>query len=353
MRTRVRLIGLALALMLALSLAPGGTVAAQKATPQPLAVEVSPNPLLFSGEGDRQTVEVQATEVFNFFSANFRLWFNPTLIKVVSWTSGSAFGGQGIPVVTVHPFGWIDFSNTRVSGPIAYADRLTLATITFESVVPGPVAFQLWPPQSFARIFQPSGSCWHFGGGAAAPCVATGLPFPQAGSGYFVGVAAGVIGRALWESTSAPNWHAGIPVQLADGAGGLVPPVRWTNVGGLYGGWASMPAGGQLRINPLINDRIPALETRLKDCPAGPLGAPTVTLVGGDVAPLYTDKTGDNAINIQDLVVCAFNFGASVDTNGDGYTDGDVDRNNIVNIFDIVLIAGNYGKTGPIYESCP
>ena len=61
MRTKTRLFALALALMLALTLVPGGTVAAQKATPAPLAVELFPVVLSFNGLGDTQTVEVQVT----------------------------------------------------------------------------------------------------------------------------------------------------------------------------------------------------------------------------------------------------------------------------------------------------
>jgi hypothetical protein len=123
-----------------------------------------------------------------------------------------------------------------------------------------------------------------------------------------------------------------------------------------------MPNKGQIRINPVTSGimpwgtgRIPALETRLTDCPVA-LNYPahTVRLVGGDVAPIHPGVAGDNKIDISDLVLAASRFNmAAVDTNADGWTDGDVNRDNLVNITDIVIIANNYGMKGPICEDCP
>jgi hypothetical protein len=330
----------ALILILALTLLPGGSVAAQKSAPPPTAIVLDPNPLPFNGLGATQTVEVQVEEVFNFYAAQFTLTFNPTIINVVNVTSGPAFGHSdlpGAPVVTIGP-GSVTFANTRFSDPISYADRLTLATITFVSVVPGPTGLLAFGGN--AQIIQPSG-----------------VPFPAMAlvGGYGVIPAIGVLGQALWPRPVAN--HNLIPVHMTN-AGGSAFAATTTNAAGFYPVpplFPPMPASGQLHINPLVFQRIPALETRLRDCPATPnLTAHTVRLVGGDVAPLLPGRAGNNVIDIADLVLSASRFGlAPPDTNGDSWPDGDVDRNGTVNIQDIVIIANNFGQRGPIYEPCP
>ena len=42
-----------------------------------------------------------------------------------------------------------------------------------------------------------------------------------------------------------------------------------------------------------------------------------------------------------------------IDSNGDGWVDGDTNRDGVVNITDIVNIANQFGKTGPISLGCP
>jgi hypothetical protein len=341
----MRFIALALILMLALSLVPSGGVSATVPVPN---TEIFPNPVLFNGLGDTQVVEVRFTEVFNFFAADFRIRFPAWQLQVVSVESGDAFDGLP-PVVRIDGVGaWgeIEFANTRLGDPILWADSLTLAKITFRSVVAGPSGGPfVWAPPP-PRIIAPDGTVR----------IATTTP---AGFTIQPAAAAGVRGQALWESTVAPNWHADIPVRISTDGGGLVLATT-TGPGGYYpplttGSIPSVPAGGQIHINPVVPGRIPALETSLKNCPNTVNLTPhTVTLVGGDVAPLSPNRTGNNVINVVDLVVSAARFGQpAVDSNTDGFTDGDANRDNQVNIQDIVIIANNFNTNGPIVESCP
>ena len=77
---------------------------------------------------------------------------------------------------------------------------------------------------------------------------------------------------------------------------------------------------------------------------------PTIT----GVAPLHPGVTGDNVINISDLVLAASRFNQPVqDINADNWVDGDVNNDGVVDITDIVIIATNFGLKGPICEDCP
>ena len=347
MKARIRLI--ALALVLALSLMPGGSVFAQKHPPP--TVDLVPNPTLFNGLDDTQVVDVQLTGVFNFFAADFRLAFPATQLQVVRVESGPAFDGMA-PIVRVDgsgTVGTVEFANTRLGNPILWSDRLTLARITFRAVVPGPATGVFTFPAPLPRVIAPDGTITT--AALAGPYNFSVQP----------ALAAGVRGQALWGSLPQPpaGVHAGTPVHITTAGGGMVL-VTATGNRGYYpplgiGSIPSVPAGGQIHINPLTSGRIPALETALKDCPnTANLTPHTVILVMGDVAPLLPNRTGNNTIDIQDLVVSATRFGQpALDTNGDGWWDGDVDRNAIVNILDIVVIANNFGKSGPIVESCP
>ena len=349
MKAKTRLIALALVLALALSLLPGGSVSAQKHPPP--TVVLLPNPTLFNGLDDTQVVDVQLKGVFNFFAADFRLSFPATQLQVVQVESGPAFDGMA-PIVRVDgsgTVGTVEFANTRLGNPILWSDRLTLARITFRAVVPGPIGGVFGFPAPLPRVIAPD---------------ATITTAVLAGTYTFTvqpAAAAGVRGQALWGSLPQPPAasHAGTPVHITTAGGGMVLATATGNRGyyppGNIGSIPSVPAGGQIHINPLTSGRIPALETALKDCPNTPNLTPhTVVLVMGDVAPLLPGRTGNNTIDIQDLVVSATRFGQpALDTNGDGWWDGDVDNNAIVNILDIVVIANNFGDTGPVVESCP
>jgi hypothetical protein len=349
MKGKTRLIALALVLALALSLLPGGSVSAQKHPPP--VVELVPNPTLFNGLDDTQVVDVRYTGVFNFFAADFRLSFPATLLQVVQVESGPAFDGMA-PIVRVDgagPTGTVEFANTRLGGPILWSDSLTIARITFRAVVPGPTANVFGFAAPLPQVIAPDGTIT-----VAALAGPYNFSIQPA-------LGAGVRGQALWGTLPQPpaGVHAGIPVEMTT-AGGAMVLTTVTGNRGYYpplgiGSIPSMPAGGQIHINPLADGRIPALETALKNCPNTPNLTPhTVVLVMGDVAPLLPERSGNNAINIQDLVVSASRFGQpALDTNGDGWWDGDVDNNAIINILDIVAIANNFGKTGPIVESCP
>jgi hypothetical protein len=346
--SRKRLITLAFAFVLALSLLPIGSVAAQK-WPPPLQAVIEPDPVEFYGLGSRQTIEVQVKEVYSFFAADFTLTFNPLDIIVVSVESGPDWGHadqSGAPLVQVAA-GQITYANTRFSGPLLMRDSITLARVTFESVSAGGVAGAFGLTVNVAD-----------GTGAFNPVPVVGA------LAYTVFPASGIAGQALWPlPVVAPN-HWGIPVQVTDSAGNVLG-LDLTDPNGFYpslGPLPAMPANGQIRINPITSGilpwgtgRIPALETRLTGCPAGMnVPAHSVRLVGGDVAPIHPGVTGDNKINISDLVLCASRFNMPViDTNADGWWDGDANNDGFVNITDIVIIANNYGKRGPICESCP
>ena len=338
MKSRIRLIALALALMVALSLVPMSSVAAQK-WPPPLNVVVGPALLQFNGLGDTQTVSVRVLRVFNFYAADFTLYFNPAVMTVVSVESGPAFDHPDMPgLPTVHiGMGTVTFANTRFGDPVPYADSLTLARVTFQSTVPvAPVI--AWGGASAANVADRTGMSWAY----------------PLGGNYQVLPAAGVQGQAFWPG--AGN-HSLIPVQITNSAG-LPIAQRMTLPNGNYpdAPWPPMPASGQIRINPMVLGRVPALETRLVDCPATPNLTPRRVRLGrGDVAPAHpSGMTGNNAVDIGDLVLCSSRFMLpGIDSNGDGWVDGDTNRDGVVNITDIVNIANQFGKTGPISLGCP
>jgi hypothetical protein len=337
MKPKIRLSVLALVLMVALSLVPMSSVAAQK-WPAPQNVVVGPALVQFNGLADTQTVAVAVRRVFNFYAADFTLEFDPSVINVLSVDSGPAFDHPdmpGAPTVHIGP-GTVTFANTRFGDPIPYADSLRLATITFVSVVPGPVGPLAWGGGSIANVADKTGMSW---------------AFPLTGD-YEVLPGAGVQGQAFW----APD-HSLIPVQITNSSG-LPIAQRMTLPGGKYpdAPWPPMPPSGQIRINPMVLGRVPTLETRLVDCPALPNLTPRrVYLVRGDVAPAHpSGMTGDNAVDIGDLVLCSSRFMLpGIDSNGDGWIDGDTNNDGLVNITDIVNIANNFGKTGPICLDCP
>lgn len=353
MKLKMRVFTLGLILALALGFAPGSAVA-QKWLP-PSDIVLDPPTLVFNGLGDRQSVTVEVEEVYSFFAADFTLGFDNSIIKVASVTSGSAWDhadSSGAPQVQVGS-GVLTYINTRFGSALELQETVELATVTFESVsaagASGTFTFT-------ANIAEKSGTIH-----AMTPTMTYT---------YEVIPASGVRGQALWPKPVTD--HSLIPVQMTDKLGNTIA-LGLTDVNGFYPTpftspvalppFPIMPANGQLRINPaflsvsppLPNGRIPALETRLTDCPYAPnLAAPTVRLVGGDVAPLAAAIMGDNKIDISDLVLCASRFGSSgIDTNGDGWVDGDVNRDDMVNILDIVIVANNFGQTGPICVECP
>jgi hypothetical protein len=346
--SRKRLVTLVFAFVLVLSLVPVSGVAAQK-WPPPLEAVLDPDPVDFYGLGSRQTVEVRVNEVYSFFAADFTLTFDPTHIKVVKVESGPDWGHSdqsGAPLVQVG-MGTVTYANTRFSDPLLMLDSIVLAKVTFESVSAGGVGGAFGLTVNVAE--------------------STGLfnPVPVVGAlAYNVFPASGIAGQALWPlPVVAPN-HALIPVQVTDKAGNVLG-LDYTDGNGFYpslGVLPAMPDKGQIRINPITSGlfpwgtgRIPALETRLTNCPAG-LNYPahSVRLVGGDVAPIHPGIAGDNKIDISDLVLTASRFNmAVVDVNGDGWWDGDVNNDALVNITDIVIVATNYGMKGPICEDCP
>lgn len=352
MKLRMRVFTLVLVLAMALGLAPGSS-AAQK-WPPPSDIVLDPPTLVFNGLGDRQSVTVEVEEVFSFFAADFTLGFDNTIIKVVKVTSGPAWDhadSSGAPQVQIGS-GVMTYINTRFGSALELEERLELATVTFESVsaVNASGTFSLT-----ANIAEKTG--------LIHPITPT-LTYT-----YDVIPASGVRGQALWPKPVTD--HSLIPVQMTDKAGNTIA-LGMTDANGYYPDpfgspllppFPIMPEGGQLRINPaflsvsppLPNGRIPALETRLVDCSyAVNLAAESVRLVGGDVAPLQAAIMGDNKIDISDLVLTASRFGSSgIDTNGDGWVDGDVNRDDTVNILDIVIIANNFGQTGPICLPCP
>jgi hypothetical protein len=351
MNWKKRLITLVAILALALALAPTEGASAQ--WPAPNGYVLEPDPLEFYGMGSRQTVEVQVRKVFGFFAADFTLTFDPTLIKVVGYQTGDAFDHadmSGAPQVQIGT-GTVTYVNTRLGDPIPMADSLTLASITFESVSPGAVGGIINAFGVTVNVADRTGTLY--------PVGPIGGPY-----NYVMFPASGITGQALWPLPVTAGNHAWIPVQITDSAGNEIGLER-TNGSGFYpatGVFPAMPANGQIRINPITSallpwgvGRIPALETRLTNCPASAnLGPHTVRLVGGDVAPIHPGVTGDNKIDISDLVLAASRFNQPAqDLNGDGWTDGDVNNNGQVNITDIVVIANNFGKNGPVCEDCP
>jgi hypothetical protein len=345
----------------ALALLPMDNAAAQKWAP-PLEALIVPQTVNFYGLHSQVTVEVVVREVPSFMAADFTLtWSNAPDLTVVAYESGPDWGHadmSGAPQVTwgpVLPAGWsVTYANTRFSDPLMMVDRLVLARITFESQSPGVTSGQF---TLTVNVSDASGT------------VTQPLNVPATFT-YNIWPAAAVAAQALWPLPDPPlpavRDHSRIPVQMTDSAGnGIGGPVPTTFVGSYPWpiAFPVMPANGQIRINPIQSGfswgfgRIPALETRLTNCPAGMTATPhTVRLVGGDVAPLHPQIQGDNKIDILDLTLAASKFdnlNPGTDGNLDGWVDGDVNNDTFVNILDIVVIANNYGKKGPICEACP
>lgn len=353
MKLGMRALALALIVGLTLSLVPTH-VAAQK-WPAPTDLVMDPPTLIFNGLGDRQSVTIEVEEVYSFFGADLTVGFDNSIIKFVDWTSAPEAwdhaDSSGAPQVQVSS-GVVTYINTRFGSALSLVESLPLTTLTFESVsaVGASGTFSIT-----ANIAEKSG--------LVHPITAT-LTY-----NYEVIPASGVRGQALWPKPVTD--HSNIPVQLTDSLGNVIG-LNMTDQYGFYPStftspilapFPAMPANGQLRINPLTGaispplptGRIPALETRLTGCPEDAnLAAHSVRLVGGDVAPLAPAMMGDNKIDISDLVLTASRFGvAGIDTNSDGWVDGDVNRDNVVNIIDVVIIANNFGERGPICEPCP
>ena len=355
MKVRMRVLTLVLVLVLAFGLA-SGSAAAQK-WPAPTDALLDPPTVYFNGFGDRQSVTVVVQQVYSMFAADFTLTFDSSVIRVVDVTSGPAWdhadssGAPQVQLSSVGNVGTLTYINTRFGSALEMQESVTLATVTFESVmsVAGPYTFGLT-----VHVAEKSG--------LVHTVTPTGI------FSYEVIAAAGVRGQALWPSPVTD--HSNIPVQVTDSLGNVIG-LNQTDTNGFYPdlGFTALapfpivPEGGQVRINPLVDSispplpygRIPALEVRLTDCQANPnLSATTVRLVGGDVAPIHPGIMGDNSIDILDLVLTASRFGTSgTDTNGDGWVDGDVNRDATVDILDIVIIANNFGEEGPICLPCP
>ncbi|MBN1640433.1 MAG: hypothetical protein JXA09_04285 [Anaerolineae bacterium] len=351
MKARTRAFTFALVLVLALALAPG-SAAAQK-WPAPTAAVIDPPNVVFNGFADRKSITIEVEQVYSLFAADFTLTFDSSVIRVIDWTSGSAWDHadtSGAPQVQLSA-DTLTYINTRFGSSLDMQERVELATITFESVVSE--AF-IQPFGLTVNVAEKSG-------------IIHAVPVPVVAT-YEVIRASGVRGQALWPRPVTD--HSYIPVQVTDKAGNEIG-LNMTDVNGFYPdpgfpGYAPfpiMPEGGQLRINPMVGahdgglpfGRIPALETRLTDCEYNAnLSASAVRLVGGDVAPIHPHITGDNKIDILDLVLSASRFGAApTDANFDGWFDGDANRDGAVDILDIVIIANNFGMEGPICEPCP
>ena len=331
---------------------PSGSVAAQK-WPPPLDALIVPNTVNFYGLFSTVTVDVVVREVPSFRAADFTLqWSNAPDLRVIRIESGPDWGHPDIPGVAPLQQNMVDrvtWANTRFGDSLVMVDRLTLARVTLESQSPGIIA------GTFTLMVNVTD------GAGTVQAVPVAGPFP-----YNVWPANVLAAQALWPLPDPAAGHANIPVQVTNSAGiGIGGPVPTTIVGSYP--WPSafppMTANGQIRINPMQSGfswgfgRIPALETRLTNCPVGMTATPhTVRLVGGDVAPLHPQIQGDNKIDILDLALAASKFdnvNPATDGNLDGWGDGDVNNDGFVNIIDIVVIANNFGKKGPICEVCP
>lgn len=70
---------------------------------------------------------------------------------------------------------------------------------------------------------------------------------------------------------------------------------------------------------------------------AGGALLPPTTLLGGDA-------TGDNRVNLSDLVIVGANYG----TQPPGDARADLNEDGAVNLFDLVLVGGSYDRVGPL-----
>jgi hypothetical protein len=287
------------------------------ATPTPTPTPVPPVSgtafTLHTTDMNGQTlVEVWVENVQNFYSVDFTLAFDPSIVQAYNIAEGSAFTDYPSQCVVTESsigYGFAQFAGHMVC--IAQDGDLHLATITFSDVSCGtsPLTWQETQLEDNA-------------GDPISHTAQDGSITPYACS-------AEITGHAMLEGRGD---HSDIEISLVDG----VAEDTLTAADGEYT-FSDVPED----VYELILSHDLYLSAQVVECsvPGGETTTmPDVTLIAGDL-------DGNNVIDISDLVIGGTHFGgtsAAADLTADGH----------VNIFDIVLIGKNFGLTGPVILEC-
>ena len=260
------------------------------------------------------TVQVWASDVANFYGAQFELSFDDTILEGVDVVEGAAF--------TAYPEEYQVAQNEIVSGTIKFAAALLrvpkagplagdlhLATVTFRGIAEGTSDLVLGGVELSDSYGQP-------------------VAYVTQDGSITVECETGVTGIAYLEGRED---HSGILVTLE----GSTVMTTTTDVLGTYsfGGLAA----GTYTIT-LSHEGFLSVETGvwLSECSTVELCS--FVLLAGDL-------NSDGIIDILDLALCAANFGLAG-------PDGDVNADGVVNIYDLVLIGKNFKLEGPQLGAC-
>jgi hypothetical protein len=304
-----------MALVLVLTLGLTGLVAAQGTV-----VSVEP-PSQIVYVGDETTVEIWASEVVDFYGAQFTLTFDDTIVEGMSVEAGSAFTAfpdEYEVAVAEIVSDTVNFAATLLRVPKAgpLEGDVQLAVISFSALSEGisPVAFG---EVKLSNIY-------------GEP-----IAFTTADGEIEVTTAPTILtGNAYMEGRSD---HSGILVTLEISSVMTVT----TDISGTYtfenvpSGAYSLTMSADLYLSAMaINVAVLENETNY---------ACDVTMLGGDLTG--PNGPADDVIDILDLAKCASSFetdDAEADVNADG----------IVDVYDLVLLGKNFKLEGPTVFDC-
>lgn len=299
-----------IALVLVLALASASLVAAQGTVVfvEPALQEVY--------VGDPASVEVWASDVTEFYGAQFELTFDDTILEGVSVEPGSAFTDFSDPdeydvAVAEIVSDTVSFAATLLrvpkAGPIT--GDVQLAIITFNALAEGSSPLALGEVKLSNVAGEPIAFVTEDGQ------IDVVIPPTE------------LVGAAYMEGRTD---HSGILVTL------MSSPVMTatTDASGAYS--FADPPTGVYSLTMEADLYLSAMATDVEILENESNVACDVTLLGGDIAP----DPADDVIDILDLAQCAADFdtaAAASDINADG----------IVDVYDLVLIGKNFKLEGP------
>jgi hypothetical protein len=273
--------------------------------------------------GDTATITIGIRDVVNLYGVQFDLTFDPTVIEVVD-PDGDPGNGIIVPGDIFPPneyevayeqvdnaTGLVEFAISLLRVPKAppFAGSGDVAVITVRGLSDGVSPLVLVDAKLANNEGQP-------------------IDALTEDSSITVECVAGIAGHAFLEKRVD---HSGIEVAL-EGTGLTV----LTDADGAYA-FNDIPSGTYtitFQADYFLDVEVGGvvvLEDQITDLCG-------YTLLAGDLEP-------DDVIDIQDLVICAANFGSTS-------LDGDVNADGIVDIYDLVLIGKNFKLVGPIPGVC-
>jgi hypothetical protein len=300
----------AIALAIVLALVSTSLVAAQGTV-----VYVEP-PTQDTYPGGQAVVEVWASEVTDFYGAQFTMTFSDTIVSGVSVAPGAAFTDYPdeyeVAVASVVS-DTVNFAATLLrvpkAGPIT--GDVQLAIITFDALAVGT------SPLTFGEV-------------KLSDVAGEAIPFDVADGEIVVSETPTVInGYAYLEGRTD---HSGIEVTLE-----ISPAMTTTTDASGFYSFEGMPAGNytityaaDLYLSAVSIDAVVLEGETNVLC--------DVTLLGGDL-------NNDGVIDILDLSLCAANFDTAA-------SEADVNADGIVDVYDLVLVGKNFKLEAPTVYLC-